>query len=39
VVFEQLDVTLANHSGGAEDADGLSVFHGSGLSSVQEQGL
>jgi hypothetical protein len=29
MVFEQLDVTLADHSGGAEDADWLSVFHGS----------
>ena len=29
VVFKQLNVTLADHSGGAEDADWLSVFHGS----------
>jgi hypothetical protein len=29
MVFKQLDVALAHHSGGAEDADWLSVFHGS----------
>ena len=36
VVFEQLDEALADHSGGAEDADWIFVLHGREHSSVQE---
>jgi hypothetical protein len=38
MVFEQLDVALADHSGRAQYADWIFVFHGSKHSSVQEDG-
>ena len=39
VVFEQLNEALADHAGGAEDADWSVVLHGLEHSSVQEARL
>ena len=39
MVFQQLDVALADHAGRAEDADGEFVFHSFQHSSVQEEGV
>jgi hypothetical protein len=39
MVFQQLDVALADHSGSAEDADGEFVFHSFQHFSLQEDRL
>jgi hypothetical protein len=39
MVFKELNKALADHSGGAEDTDWLSIFHGGEHSSVQEDAL
>jgi hypothetical protein len=36
MIFKQLDVALAHHSGGPEDADWVFISHGLEHSSVQE---
>jgi hypothetical protein len=39
VVFEQLDVPLADHAGRAQNANWIFCFHSLEHSSVQENGM
>ena len=38
MVFKQLNIALTDHSGRAQNADGIFAFHGHKHSSVQEDG-